>query len=472
MNNLRPTQSGTFSLVQRSLASNSRKLVEFQQQVATGRRILRASDDVIGSSRALSLRRQISSADRFLETISSSRPAVDAATSALEQAGTLLTEARTLLLQGMNGTLNQSDRNSIANQLELLLESLADTANTKSGEDFLFSGTRTGQKAFERDATGTYSYRGDAGVRNVAIGSDTNLSISVPGSDAFGRFEYSGVTFAGITGVSLGSSANQGLGAEELIVRHDTTTGTLGAGVTLANGGANDTIIATHNVEVDGVAGTVQIGNGEPVLIPSPLPADFVVTNESGAEVHLDLTGYTGGSFVGSVTGTGSISLDGVNFTAFNGTETDLRLVDSGSGSVLHVDVTGVTRAASELVHFEGTVDVFGVIQGIVSDLRNPDGLDQGELTDRLDLRLSELDRNHTNILESLGTLGGSAQRMQLTETQTQELDLNLRGLLSDVEDADFSELILNLSQTEQTLELAQLSGTRLLQTSLLNFLR
>lgn len=472
MPNLRPTQSGTFSLVRRSLSSNARKLVGFQQQVATGKRILKPSDDVIGSSRALSFRRQIASADRFLSTIGSSRPSVDAATAALEQAGTLITEARTLLLQSMNGTLNQTDRTSLGNQLELLLESLLDVANTQAGDDYLFSGTETGSRAFERGSNGKIAYQGNQDVRQVAIGGDTEIAIGIPGSEAFGRFEFSGLNFSDLTGVSAGSSANQGVGDEEIIVRHDSTAGALGGGLALASGGSQDTIIGAHDVVVDPVAGTVQLGSGAVVDIPNPLSADFVVKDESGAEVHLDFTGYTGVAVNSTLTGSGSVSLDGVNFTAFNGTETDLELIDASTDSVVHLNMTNVERSGSDLVHFTGTVNVFAVIEGVVADLKNSSDLEPNELVNRLGLRLDELDRNHTNLLGALGTLGGSAQRMELTETQTQELDLRLRGLLSDVEDADFSELILDLTQTEQTLELAQLSGTRLIQTSLLNFLR
>lgn len=472
MSNLRPTQSGTFSIVRRSLSSNARKLVGFQQQVATGKRILKPSDDVIGSSRALSFRRQIANADRFLSTIGSSRPTVDAATAALEQASTLITEARTLLLQGMNGTLNQTDRTSLGNQLELLLESLLDVANTQSGDDYLFSGTETGSRAYGRDSDGNVTYQGNQDVRRVAIGGDTEIAIGIPGSDAFGRFEFSGLNFSGLTGVRAGSSANQGIGDNEIVVRHDATVGALGGGLASANGGAQDTIIGARAVVVDPVAGTVQLGNGDPVDIPNPLTADFVVKDDSGAEVRLDFTGYTGVAVNSTLTGSGSVSLDGVNFTAFDGTETNLQLIDASTDSVVHLNVTDVDRSGSDLVQFTGTVNVFAVIEGIVSDLKNESGLEPNELVDRLGLRLEEIDRNQTNLLGALGTLGGSAQRMALTETQTQELDLRLRGLLSNVEDADFSELILDLTQTEQTLELAQLSGTRLIQTSLLNFLR
>ncbi len=472
MSNLRPTQSGTFSIVRRSLASNARKLVGFQQQVATGRRILKQSDDVIGSSRALSFRRQIASADRFLSTIGSSRPTVDAATSALEQGGTLITEARTLLLQGMNGTLTQSDRTSLGDQLDLLLDSLLDIANTKSGEDYVFSGTETGRRAFQRGANGKVAYQGNQDTRKVSIGSETEISVGIPGSEAFGRFEFEGLAFSSLTGAQAGSSANQGVGDAELTVRHDATAGALGSGLAFANGGSDDTLIGSQALVIDATAGTVQLGNGEAVDIPNPLTANFVVEDENGAEVHLDFSGFTGAGVSTTLTGTGSVSLDGVNFTAFTGSETDLQLVNAADNAVVHVNLTNVNRAGSELIQFKGTVDVFAAIEGIVSDLRNEAGLEPNELIDRLGLRLDELDRNHNNLLGALGTLGGSAQRMDLTQTQTEELDLRLRGLLSDVEDADFSELILDLTQTEQTLELAQLSGTRLIQTSLLNYLR
>ena len=46
------------------------------------------------------------------------------------------------------------------------------------------------------------------------------------------------------------------------------------------------------------------------------------------------------------------------------------------------------------------------------------------------------------------------------------------QGLLSGVEDADFSQVVLDMTRAEQTLELAQATSVRLLSTSLLNFLR
>src|SRR6185503_7690186 len=146
-------------------------------------------------------------------------------------------------------------------------------------------------------------------------------------------------------GVAGGQSADQGTGYLYLHVRHDATTATgLGGGVTLAGGGASDTILGAHVLTVDAVAGTVQLDQGPAVPIPAPNSAqvaDFTVENESGAEVHLDFTAYSGASFTAALAGSGSVSIDGSNWTAVTLAETDLELVDSASGTVLHLDTRG-----------------------------------------------------------------------------------------------------------------------------------
>ena len=47
-----------------------------------------------------------------------------------------------------------------------------------------------------------------------------------------------------------------------------------------------------------------------------------------------------------------------------------------------------------------------------------------------------------------------------------------LAALTSETEDADISEVVLKLTRAEQTLQIAQATGARLIQQSLLNFLR
>jgi flagellin-like hook-associated protein FlgL len=47
-----------------------------------------------------------------------------------------------------------------------------------------------------------------------------------------------------------------------------------------------------------------------------------------------------------------------------------------------------------------------------------------------------------------------------------------LSAHLSEVEDADLASVVMEASQAEQTMQLAQMAGARLMQNTLLNFLR
>ena len=318
-------------------------------------------------------------------------------------------------------------------------------------------------------------YSGNDQSQRVLVGLDSELTATLPGDEVFALKQRTGTQYSGLTGVRGGSSADQGTGYLYFRVRHDATSSSgLGGGITLAGAGANDTLVGAQSLVVDGVAGTLQLGNGAATHLPassSPLASDFVVRDEHGAEVHLDVTAFNGSSFSATLSGSASVSLDGSSWRSVTLGETDLELSDPLTGSVLHVDTTGMRRAGVELVTFGGTVNVFDVLQGIVDDLDNGDGLDARQMRERLDIWLGELDRNHENLQIATGELGSLSQRASGLEDAFEAQSADVKGLLSRVEDADYSQVILDMSRAESTLQLAQATSVRLLQNSLLNFL-
>jgi len=476
--NVRPTQSSRFALVNSGLSLNFAKLALSQERIATGKRILRPSDDVIGTAKSLATRKQISQIGNYRKAIDSSRPYFDSANSSLQDVSGILTEARALITQGMNGTLNDSDRALIGGQLDQLVDQLVDVANSQFGDRYLFGGTLTKEPPFAFETVNgarQVVYKGDDGVQRIKIGSGTEIGVNIPGSEIFGLFEYAGAKLSGLTGATLGTSANQGTGYADLIFRQDGTVGTPGAGIALVNGGADDTILQDNLLTVDATAGTVTLGNGTAVPIPEVGDddyADFVVKTADGAEVRLDFTGFTGVDTSATLSGAGSVSLDGVNFTPMTFTETDLELIDSDTGTVVHLDTTNVNRAGNELLSFSGGVSIFDALQGAASDLKNSGGLDSADFLARMTDRLGEMERNQENALSALGTLGARSQRLNDSAERLSSMDLSLQGVLSQIEDADLATVALELSRAEQTLQLAQMTGSRLLQNSLLNFLR
>ena len=120
---------------------------------------------------------------------------------------------------------------------------------------------------------------------------------------------------------------------------------------------------------------------------------------------------------------------------------------------------------------FAGTPSIFDSIRGAVADLRSPEGADRNMILGRLQRRLDELDRSQGDLLIGLGRLGAATQRIDVASQRLEDLEVTVDGLISNVEDADFAEVALDLQRAEQTLMLAQATGARLMQQSLLNYL-
>lgn len=457
---------------------NLGKLATAQEHVATGKQILRPSDDAVGTGRALSMRQRLSMLERFGSSIDNGRPILETSTAALEEVSGILSEARALLIESMSGSMNASDREANGLQIELVLDKLVDVANTKIGDRFVFAGTRTNRQPYELtyvSGEARIEYFGDRGVQRISIGFGTELAINVPGSEVFGTRAVQSVDLSKITGVALGTSANQGQGYSDIVLRHDATVGVPGSGITLASAGAQDTILGDHTLVVDAAAGTVRLDAGTALVIPSPTDpnyTDFVVEDENGGTLHLDFSAFSGASSSAVLSGQGSVSLDGSAFVPVTFTETDLELIGTNKESILHIDTTGVRRAGKELVSFTGATDIFAVLAGVAADLRNDAGLPQNEVVDRLALRFDELDRNFNQALKSLGTLGARTERLNSSGSRLETLSLNVEGLLSQIEDVDITSVILDMNKSEQTLQLAQMTGSRLIQHTLLDFLR
>jgi len=136
------------------------------------------------------------------------------------------------------------------------------------------------------------------------------------------------------------------------------------------------------------------------------------------------------------------------------------------------VDATAVHRAGVELVSFDGVANIFDALLGAVEDLENGHDLSASEMASRLEMRLGEVDRNHDNLLQSIAVLGARLDRIDTTLGRLDGVALQVTSHLSQVEDADLASVVMDAGQAEQTMQLAQMAGSRLMQNTLLNFLR
>ncbi|MDX2463628.1 MAG: flagellar hook-associated protein FlgL [Porticoccus sp.] len=163
-----------------------------QQQVASGKRILAPSDDVLGSTQVLALNKVIDTHQQYGENADAATGRISQEESALTQSIDVLQRARELAIQSESVSLNPSARANIAIEIRELLKEVMSTANEKdSNGEFIFSGFNvattpfTATEAPAGSGLFTYAYTGDLGQRNVQIGETRFIAVGDPGQSVF-----------------------------------------------------------------------------------------------------------------------------------------------------------------------------------------------------------------------------------------------------------------------------------------------
>ena len=160
-------------------------LNETQEQIATGRRILRPSQDPVGASSAMLLRENLGRLDQFDRNANSARSRLEYEEGALAAVNRTLNRWRELALRANNATEPQESRNLIATEMEQLLDDLVQLANTKDGSGrYLFAGNRDGVTPVT-NGPGGFVYNGDQGQRLIRIGESREIFDGDSGAEVF-----------------------------------------------------------------------------------------------------------------------------------------------------------------------------------------------------------------------------------------------------------------------------------------------
>lgn len=219
-----------------------------QEQLATGRRVVRPSDDPSSAARALSLRATIRARQQDVRNADDAVSHLDRADSELSSVSTTMQRVRDLALRAAND-VSAEERGAIATELTALRDQLVAVANTEHDGRPLFAGTADG--AAVENVGGTWTYGGDDGAVLRRVSEQDRVQVNVTAADAFG-FTAGQDVFTTIDQlvVDLGTGDQAGISAS--LDRIDT-------GLAAVNGARARIGATTNRVEsaADRVEGTI-----------------------------------------------------------------------------------------------------------------------------------------------------------------------------------------------------------------------
>jgi len=203
---MRITQNMMSDQLVGSLGTLQSRIAHTSTELQTGKRINKPSDDPLGAQRSMQLSAQSDAIDQFQENAGQAQDWLQTTETSLQSITTLAQRARDLAVRGANSTMNQSDLNGMAAEIDSLIEATKAAGNATSNGIYAFGGTATTAAPYAAGATDTYG--GDAGTIARAIGPGVSVQINTLGSDILGSGIVAGTSDGKLLGTLRTISAD------------------------------------------------------------------------------------------------------------------------------------------------------------------------------------------------------------------------------------------------------------------------
>ncbi len=144
--------------------------------------------------------------------------------------------------------------------------------------------------------------------------------------------------------------------------------------------------------------------------------------------------------------------------------ETAALNVEINSNTVIDLNIIQASGTNAEDAEDQVFLPIFNVLSGIIQDIKNDD-------PGALNQRLGELEDALDGLLSVRAEVGAKLHRVALAEERLKDLHLNLNKMLSNIQDIDVAEAIVNLKNEENGYRVALAVGARIIQPTLVDFL-
>jgi flagellar hook-associated protein 3 FlgL len=398
-----------------TMENQQAQLLQIQQQISTGVSISTPADNPLGAAQAVTLSATSATLTQYSANQTTALTALQLEDTTLTSVTSTMQSINSLIIEAQNGSLTDSARQAIAEQMSGYRSQLLTLANTTDGAgNYIFSGFQSTSQVFSNNSTGGVTYNGDAGQRTMQVAGTRTIAVGDTGAQVF-----QSVQAVGSDNVASGASSNTGTGVISGVTVTDPTQAT-----------NNDNYSISFDTDSTGALTYTVTDN-------SVTPPTATATNSftSGDAIPL------GSGMTVTITGTP---------TANN-------------------DTFQVTPATSSQ-----NTDVFATIDNIISALNTPASGSQSataNLNNALNTGLTQIGNSLSNVITIQASVGGREQEVKALQTVTSTNSLQVTSNLEDLTSTDTVAAISQYEQLSNALTASQKSFAATQNLSLFQYL-
>ncbi len=466
---MRITNSMIQSQMMININRNMSKISGLYMQQSTGKRVNVPSDDPIAASRILSLRTSVSETEQYKKNVDQASSWMEVTQQAYNNTLDILTRIRELSVQGSTDALTIEDRKKIATDINSLFEQLGTEMNASYAGRYVFSGYRTDDEAVFNKNQPTASYE----ISQSFVGDDI---INKDVYQKFGSDDLGKITNCDVISLAYNEIDN-------LSITYTDGTGTAQS-ITPTKKSLSDT-----DAYKPGAGEAYYIEETGQLVIGSNLKE---VLKDTEVTVTYEKTGFIKGDINPKVyfdckdLNTGiSYNMDGQDSLEYEVGVRNRIIVNSLSKDVLTDNIHGQLKDfISSILTMEKSTETALKLkyeaEGYTGDVLKEKISSQLEEEERLmsvasqdafsdlikicDVSISSISVQHTD-------LGARMNRLDLIKSRLDEEELSYTNLLSETEDADFVQVIMDLASAEAIYQASLRTGSGIIQTSLVDFI-
>jgi len=414
----------------RQFSSLNADIQKLQDKISSGKNIVVASDDPVGSVELSGYKTVKQQIDQYIRNVNSSRTRLSLVDTNLQNLSTIMIRANELLIQASSDVLGRSDREAIALEIDEMKEELMSLANQQdSNGSFIFGGFKTKTEPFQKDIDGKIKYMGDSGITSLSISETMIVETSVDGENLFQKIKMS-----------------SGLAVSMFTMLENISNSVRTAATAVHATNAN-----TH--------------------------AELEITNRDFGTWAFDITGHAGTANI-SVELTGDDPADiikainnaNIGITASQSTTNPKKIkLDSSQQGIIEIknlEIPNIKTAQKVPTSFFTftPLDASGNSVGEDQYLYDTDQLTTSQL--------NHIQSSQVHIANSRGQVGAKLNLLERQYQNLNERDLAIKQDLSELEDADLAKLVTDLKSQLTGLQASQQAFVKISDLNLFNYLK